>query len=104
MIAQAIYNIILSFIDLFILLCAGILAFDCIWRVERRFKTFMKLLTAALVPFVLRNIAIIIGYTEFSHWTTVDQGLSIVGSFLLLASFIEMYRILRTLDHEDPQN
>ena len=97
---QVIYNIVLGFINLFIFLAAIIVSFDCLWRAEKRLATYLRLVLIALLPFVAKQVFIIIGFTAFEYWTSVDQYLEIVGGALLLISLIQMFRIIKIADKE----
>ena len=94
----------LQFIDVFILLAAIVVGFDCIWRVEKHLATFVKLLTISLLPLGLRSVAMLFGMGTMPDWNYIDSGLGILSSILILASLIELLRIVRSLDSEELPN
>jgi len=83
-------------ISVVLLAAAVIMGLDCVWRVEKRLRTFMRLLTAAIVFLALRQALGLLAPAGSAPVIIMD----IVSSLLLLFSLIEMYRIIRTWDNE----
>src|SRR3989338_8424492 len=93
------FDRILPAIPLFLMLAAIILGFNCVWRVERRLDTFLKLLTAGIVFTAIRKLVVVIGYHDLTQqWTNFVQYLDIIGNGLILFAMLEMYRIITILN------
>jgi hypothetical protein len=97
------YNFFLPLVAIITLCLAVIVALDCAWRVEKRLKTFMKLATAALFILLAKKILEITGFQESDFFKNFFQYLDIAVSLFLLASMVEMYKIIRSLDNENPK-
>ena len=85
---------LLSIVLLAITIIVGL---DCVWRVEKRLETFMKLLTAGVIFRIFQEIFVLIA----PDLRTVSVVLNSVSSLFLLIGMIEMYRIIRTWDNEE---
>lgn len=95
------YERVLPVIPLLLLLPAIIIGFNCIWRVEKRLDTFLKLLTGGLIFGAVRKLIVVVGYRQLDQsWANYVQYLDIAASGMVLLALIEMYRIIRTLSRE----
>jgi hypothetical protein len=94
-------NLLISFIVLAVYIATIIVGMDCIWRVERRLKLYLLLLTGAVVIFAtLHALGIVMAIAQFSvHELFFDAAKALAG-LLIFISFLEMYRIIRLLDKE----
>lgn len=84
-------------LSIVLLAVAIVIGLDCVWRVEKRLDTFMKLLTVGIIFRIFQEITALVA----SDAQTVLVILNISSSLLLLMAMIEMYRIIRTWDNED---
>jgi hypothetical protein len=94
------YARLLPAIPLVLMVAAIIIGFDCIWRVQKHLKLFMVLLTIGMIVNSFRKLVVIVGYTDVNSVLVTTQYLDIIGIVFFLAAFIEMYRIIRSLDGE----
>lgn len=94
------YARLLPIIPLVLMVFAIIIGFSIIWRVQKHLKLFMILLTIGMFINSLRKLVVIVGYTDVNTVLTTTQYLDIVAMITFLAAFIEMYRIIRSLDGE----
>ncbi len=92
--------LILPFIALVIGFATLIIGLDCIWRMEKRLRTFMLTLTIGVVMLVVRKIMLILGFDSSPYWYNLAQLLDIALIIFFFLAFAEMYRIVRFLDHE----
>jgi hypothetical protein len=84
-------------LSIVLLAVAIIVGLDCVWRVEKRLDTFMKLLTAGVIFRIFQEITDLVAPDA----RAVLIVLNIFSSLLILMAMIEMYRIIRTWDNED---
>lgn len=94
------FDRLLPAISLVLMVAAIIIGFNCIWRVQKHLKLFMILLTLGMFVNSLRKLIIIFGYSSVNTVLTFTQYIDIVAMILFLAAFIEIYRIIRSLDGE----
>jgi hypothetical protein len=94
------FDRLLPAIPLVLMAAAIIIGFNCIWRVQKHLKLFMILLTLGMFVNSLRKLIIIFGYSSVNTVLTFTQYIDIVAMILFLAAFIEIYRIIRSLDGE----
>ena len=85
-------------VSIVLLTIAIIVGFDCVWRVEKRLDTFMKLLTTGIIFRVLAEIMSL--FLPVGEWIPVCG--NIASSFFILLAVIEMYKIIKTWDNENP--
>lgn len=93
---------LLPTIPLVFLLVAVVIGFDCVWRVEKRLDTFMKLLTIGTIFLAANKIIEALGADKAFGWGLFMQIMDIISAALLMFAFIEMYRIIRSLNNEKP--
>ena len=94
------FDRLLPAIPLVLMVAAIIIGFNCIWRVQKHLKLFMILLTLGMFVNSLRKLIIIFGYSSVNTVLTYTQYIDIVAMVIFLAAFIEIYRIIRSLDGE----
>lgn len=95
------YPVILPFIIIILMGIAVIIGLNCIWRVEKRLKTFMILLTLGSTVILVRKVSLLLGYGQSAGWAAAVQYFDLAVSILFLGGFVEMYRIIRRLDREE---
>ncbi len=95
------YQRFLPALPLVLMIGAIIIGFDCIWRVEKRLDTFMKLLTVGMIFNAIRKLVVVFGYTDFTPLLSYTQYLDVAANGFFFAAFVEMYRIIRVLTHEE---
>ena len=94
------YERFLPAVPLVLLVLTIIIGFNCIWRVQKHLKVFMKLLTIGMFVISLHELVLLFGYTDINSVLVYTHYLYIIAAILFLAAFIEMYRIIRSLDGE----
>lgn len=102
-IANNLYNFYLPLLAIVLLAAALVLALDCIWRVEKRLATFMKLFLGAVSFFLAKKILEIAGFSGIDFFSNFFGYLDLGSALFLLCAAMEMYKIIRRLDGENPQ-
>ena len=93
-------RLILPFIVVVFGLATVIIGLDCVWRMEKRLRSFMRILTLAAATFLVKKIMLIMGFDSSSAWYNIAQSLDIATAVFLFFAFVEMYKIVRFLDNE----
>jgi hypothetical protein len=89
----------LPFIASVIALATLIIGLDCIWRMEKRLRTFMITLTLGVSLLIVRKVMLMLGFDASPSWYATAQLLDIGLITFFFLAFVEMYRIVRFLDH-----
>lgn len=88
----------LTILDIAALFLSVILGLDVVWRTKGTLDVFAKILTAVVV---VRLVERFIPLIDFSGTVTfVNFWPGLLTDLLLLAGFIEFYRMVRKLDGE----
>jgi cytochrome c biogenesis factor len=85
-----------------LLAAALIVGLDCVWRVEKRLDTFMKLLIVAISVLLVANIIQLLGGDMSMLVENLMHYLQALAALMFLLSVGEMYKIIRSLDNENP--
>jgi putative Mn2+ efflux pump MntP len=85
-----------------LLAAAVIVGLDCVWRVEKRLDTFMKLLIVGISVLLVANIIQLLGGEMSILVENLMHYLQALAALMLLLSVGEMYKIIRSLDNENP--
>jgi hypothetical protein len=100
MFVNNVFHVALPFVALIIAFVTVIIGLDCIWRMEKRLRTFMIILTMGVALLILRKVMLVLGFDASPSWYTMAQVLDIGLITFFFLAFVEMYRIVRFLDHE----
>jgi len=93
-------SLLVSFISLALVLVALIIGLCCIWRVERRLKIFLIILTVAVGLLGLEKLLDIIISAQSQSFVNLLELIDLVRSLLFVAAFGEMFRIITGLSKE----
>jgi hypothetical protein len=77
-----------------------VIAFDCIWRVEGKLDRFLKILVVAIIVRVAYKGLGLAGFAATNAWPALTIISNHMIDFVILASFLMMYRVVRSLNHE----
>ncbi len=90
--------IFLPLVSIVLLAAAIIIGLDCVWRLSKRMDVFMKFLTVAVIARIVMEIITLL----VPEALALRHAINILSALLLLIAMIEMYRIIRTWDNENP--
>lgn len=93
-------TIFFEFISLIITSLTVIVGLNCIWRVEHRLKTAMSLFTAGVATNAIRKAVGLTGWEQALVWNVMLLIFDLIVSLFFVLAFVEMYKIIRTLDNE----
>jgi hypothetical protein len=96
------YQVFLPLLSIVMSIITLIIGLDCIWRVEKRLKTFLIVLTGAVIVTALRKITGLLGLDQSASWHAALLYSDLLVATLVLSAYFEIYRIIRSLNNEKP--
>ncbi len=67
-------------------------------------STAIKLFTTAVITQLISKVILIFGLVNLTAWYTTAQYFDLVIAIFLMLGFVEMYKIIRSLDGEMPKS
>lgn len=92
---------VLSLVNIVIYFTVIVVALNCIWRVDKQFDRFLKLVTIAisLVPF--RLVLGVLGLEQNEHWALIVRIFGFLAGLLLIVAFTDLLRTVKQINKEN---
>jgi hypothetical protein len=97
------FSQVLAFMSLLFCLIAVVAGLNCLWRAHKMLATFIKLFLISVAILALRKIFGVLGYNQLPNWVAIGQYFDLAQSFFFMLAAIELYKISRHLDGEEPK-
>lgn len=91
---------LLSLTNIAIYIAVILLALNCIWRVEKRFDRFLKIITLAIAIIPFRLVLGILGLEQNPNWALAVRSIGFLVGVLLIVAFIDLLRVIKSMNHE----
>lgn len=91
---------VLSLVNIAVYIAVIIIALNCVWRVEKQFDRFLKLVTIAIAFVPFRLVLGVLGLDSNPNWALIVRGLGFLAGLLLLVAFIDLLRTIKSINKE----
>jgi hypothetical protein len=94
------YSFLIPLISILFSFVALVLCLICIWRAEKRLKTFLIMGFVVIALRTARRILEILGLNQSENWTSILTISDLLIGLFFMASFIEMFRIIAAINKQ----